>query len=52
VNTDFLRIEAIRAASGEMGLTSGGVLNLFNMAQFGLPVNDIRAFGFGQVITR
>jgi hypothetical protein len=50
VNTDFSVIKQFALPWENMGLNfRAEFFNLFNHAQFGLPVNDIRAFGFGQV---
>src|SRR6266478_2384854 len=50
VNTDFSVIKQFTLPWENMGLNfRAEFFNLFNHAQFGLPVNDIRAFGFGQV---
>jgi hypothetical protein len=50
VNTDFSVIKQFVLPRKEMGLTfRAEFFNLFNHAQFGLPVNDISAVGFGSV---
>jgi hypothetical protein len=49
VNTDFSVIKQF-ALPREMGLNfRAEFFNLFNHAQFGLPVNDVSASGFGSV---
>ena len=49
VNTDFSVIKQF-ALPREMGLNfRAEFFNLFNHAQFGLPVNDVSAIGFGSV---
>ncbi len=49
VNTDFSVIKQF-ALPREMGLNfRAEFFNLFNHAQFGMPVNDVSAFGFGSV---
>ena len=50
VNTDFSIIKQFALPREGMGLNfRAEFFNLFNHAQFGMPVNDISAFGFGQV---
>ncbi|MGB8258760.1 MAG: carboxypeptidase-like regulatory domain-containing protein [Terracidiphilus sp.] len=50
VNTDFSLIKQIALPRKEMGLNfRAEFFNLFNHAQFGLPVNDVSASGFGSV---
>jgi hypothetical protein len=50
VNTDFSVIKQFALPWENMGLNfRAEFFNLFNHAQFGLPVNDINAPGFGQV---
>ena len=52
VNTDFSVIKqfALTVGEREMGLNfRAEFFNLFNHAQFGMPVNDISASGFGAV---
>ena len=50
VNTDFSVIKQFALPRKEMGLNfRAEFFNLFNHAQFGLPVNDINASGFGAV---
>ncbi len=50
VNTDFSVIKQFRLPWENMGLNfRAEFFNLFNHAQFGLPGNDINAFGFGAV---
>jgi hypothetical protein len=50
VNTDFSVIKQFTLPWENMGLNfRAEFFNLFNHAQFGLPVNDVRAPGFGQV---
>ena len=50
VNTDFSVIKQFALPWENMGLNfRAEFFNLFNHAQFGLPVNDISAPGFGQV---
>ncbi|WP_158748671.1 carboxypeptidase-like regulatory domain-containing protein [Acidobacterium sp. S8] len=52
VNTDFSVIKqfALSYKEKEMGLNfRAEFFNLFNHAQFGLPVNDVSALGFGSV---
>jgi len=50
VNTDFSVIKQFALPYREMGLNfRAEFFNLFNHAQFGLPVNDISAVGFGSV---
>jgi hypothetical protein len=49
VNTDFSVIKQFTLPR-EMGLNfRAEFFNLFNHAQFGMPVNDVSAFGFGSV---
>jgi hypothetical protein len=50
VNTDFSLIKEFALPRKEMGLNfRAEFFNLFNHAQFGTPVNDISASGFGAV---
>jgi hypothetical protein len=50
VNTDFSVIKQFALPRREMGLNfRAEFFNLFNHAQFGMPVNDINANGFGSV---
>ena len=50
VNTDFSVIKQFALPREGMGLNfRAEFFNLFNHAQFGLPVNDISASGFGSV---
>jgi hypothetical protein len=50
VNTDFSVIKQFALPREGMGLNfRAEFFNLFNHAQFGLPVNDINASGFGAV---
>ncbi len=50
VNTDFSVIKQIALPRKEMGLNfRAEFFNLFNHAQFGSPVNDVSASGFGAV---
>jgi len=50
VNTDFSVIKQFVLPYREMGLNfRAEFFNLFNHAQFGLPVNDVSAVGFGSV---
>jgi hypothetical protein len=50
VNTDFSLIKQFVLPRKEMGLNfRAEFFNLFNHPQFGLPVNDINAVGFGAV---
>jgi hypothetical protein len=50
VNTDFSVIKQFALPRKEMGLNfRAEFFNLFNHAQFGLPVNDVSALGFGSV---
>jgi hypothetical protein len=50
VNTDFSVIKQFALPRKEMGLNfRAEFFNLFNHAQFGSPVNDVSAFGFGSV---
>ncbi|MGO9336430.1 MAG: carboxypeptidase regulatory-like domain-containing protein [Terracidiphilus sp.] len=50
VNTDFSVIKQFALPRKEMGLNfRAEFFNLFNHAQFGMPVNDINANGFGSV---
>jgi Carboxypeptidase regulatory-like domain len=50
VNTDFSVIKQFVLPRKEMGLNfRAEFFNLFNHAQFGLPVNDVSAVGFGSV---
>ncbi len=50
VNTDFSVIKQFVLPWENMGLNfRAEFFNLFNHAQFGLPVNDVSAPGFGQV---
>lgn len=50
VNTDFSVIKQFVLPRREMGLNfRAEFFNLFNHAQFGLPVNDVSAVGFGSV---
>ncbi len=50
VNTDFSVIKQFKLPWENMGLNfRAEFFNLFNHAQFGLPVSDINAFGFGAV---
>jgi hypothetical protein len=50
VNTDFSLIKQFNLPRREMGLNfRAEFFNLFNHAQFGMPVNDINASGFGAV---
>ncbi len=50
VNTDFSVIKQFALPWENMGLNfRAEFFNLFNHAQFGMPVNDINAIGFGSV---
>jgi hypothetical protein len=50
VNTDFSVIKQFALPRKEMGLNfRAEFFNLFNHAQFGMPVNDVSASGFGAV---
>jgi Carboxypeptidase regulatory-like domain len=50
VNTDFSVIKQFVLPKKEMGLNfRAEFFNLFNHAQFGAPVNDVSAVGFGSV---
>ncbi len=50
VNTDFSVIKQFALPWENMGLNfRAEFFNLFNHAQFGMPVNDINALGFGSV---
>jgi hypothetical protein len=50
VNTDFSVIKQFALPWREMGLNfRAEFFNLFNHAQFGSPVNDVSALGFGSV---
>ena len=50
VNTDFSIIKRFALPREGMGLNfRAEFFNLFNHAQFGMPVNDISAPGFGAV---
>jgi hypothetical protein len=50
VNTDFSVIKQFALPRKEMGLNfRAEFFNLFNHPQFGMPVNDINAIGFGAV---
>jgi hypothetical protein len=50
VNTDFSVIKQFALPWENMGLNfRAEFFNLFNHAQFGLPVNDVSAPGFGSV---
>jgi len=50
VNTDFSVIKQFKLPRENMGLNfRAEFFNLFNHAQFGMPVNDITAPGFGSV---
>jgi hypothetical protein len=50
VNTDFSVIKQFALPRREMGLNfRAEFFNLFNHSQFGMPVNDINAVGFGSV---
>jgi hypothetical protein len=50
VNTDFSVIKQFALPREGMGLNfRAEFFNLFNHAQFGLPVNDVSAIGFGSV---
>jgi hypothetical protein len=50
VNTDFSVIKRFALPRENMGLDfRAEIFNLFNHAQFGLPVNDVNAPGFGSV---
>ncbi len=50
VNTDFSVIKQFNLPREGMGLNfRAEFFNLFNHAQFGMPVNDVSAFGFGSV---
>jgi Carboxypeptidase regulatory-like domain len=50
VNTDFSVIKQFALPWENMGLNfRAEFFNLFNHAQFGMPVNDLNAPGFGQV---
>jgi hypothetical protein len=50
VNTDFSVIKQFALPRQDMGLNfRAEFFNLFNHAQFGLPVNDVSALGFGSV---
>jgi hypothetical protein len=50
VNTDFSVIKQFALPREGMGLNfRAEFFNLFNHAQFGMPINDISAPGFGSV---
>jgi hypothetical protein len=50
VNTDFSVIKQFKLPWENMGLNfRAEIFNLFNHAQFGMPLNDINGFGFGAV---
>ena len=50
VNTDFSVIKQFKLPWENMGLNfRAEFFNLFNHAQFGMPINDINALGFGSV---
>jgi hypothetical protein len=50
VNTDFSLIKQFALPRKEMGLNfRAEFFNLFNHAQFGSPVNDVNASGFGAI---
>jgi hypothetical protein len=50
VNTDFSVVKDFALPRKETGLSfRAEFFNLFNHAQFGSPVNDINASGFGAV---
>jgi hypothetical protein len=50
INTDFSVIKQFALPWENMGLNfRAEFFNLFNHAQFGMPVNDINALGFGSV---
>lgn len=50
VNTDFSVIKQFKLPWENMGLNfRAEFFNLFNHAQFGQPISDINAFGFGSV---
>jgi len=50
VNTDFSLVKQFALPRREMGLNfRAEFFNLFNHAQYGMPVNDINASGFGVV---
>jgi hypothetical protein len=50
VNTDFSVIKQFAIPEHNIGLNfRAEFFNLFNHAQFGLPVNDVSALGFGSV---
>ena len=50
VNTDFSVIKQFALPREGMGLNfRAEIFNLFNHAQFGMPVNDINASGFGAI---
>jgi hypothetical protein len=50
VNTDFSVIKQFALPWENMGLNfRAEFFNLFNHAQFGMPINDINALGFGSV---
>ena len=50
VNTDFSVVKNFALPRREMGLNfRAEFFNLFNHAQYGMPVNDINASGFGAV---
>jgi hypothetical protein len=50
VNTDFSLVKQFALPRREMGLNfRAEFFNLFNHAQYGMPVNDINASGFGAV---
>ena len=50
MNTDFSVIKDFALPRKEMGLNfRAEFFNLFNHPQFGAPVNDVSAFGFGSV---
>ena len=50
VNTDFSLVKQFALPRKEMGLNfRAEFFNLFNHPQFGMPVNDINASGFGAV---
>jgi hypothetical protein len=50
VNTDFSLIKEFALPRKEMGLNfRAEFFNLFNHPQYGMPVNDINASGFGVV---
>jgi hypothetical protein len=50
VNTDFSLVKQFALPRREMGLNfRAEFFNLFNHAQYGMPINDINASGFGAV---